>query len=157
MSLSTKPLRTRFAHAANVVLSVGLLAGTMSASAVELVTAAEAARPDLELPATRGITRGPLIKQVLPAMDAGAVRSPLQLKIEFKARGGAHIDVHSLQLTYLKTPVVDLSSRVASGVTEAGLQMDGVTLPPGHHSILVKVSDSEGRESESTFQVDVVR
>lgn len=42
-----------------------------------------------------------------------------------------------------------------AGISEHGLQMDGLTLPPGQHRIQVRVADSEGRATESVLQFEV--
>ncbi|HEX2012222.1 MAG TPA: hypothetical protein VJN44_14905 [Roseateles sp.] len=134
-----------------------LLAGACwpAVQALELVSAEEAARPEAELSLTRGVTRGPSITQELPAPGKGPVRAPLQLKVAVKARGGARIDLGSLQLTYLKSPMVDLTPRLRAGISETGVAVDGLSLPPGQHRIQLRVADSEGRETETMLQLDV--
>ena len=135
------------------VLSASLLvSASFAAQSLELVTPEEAARPDMPA-GTRGVTRGPAITLESPA----AARSPMPLKVAVKARGGAHIDPKSLRLTYLKTPMVDLTARVRPGISETGIALDEVTLPPGLHRLLVHVADSEGRETEVELKLDVAR
>ena len=133
-----------------------LLAASMTAQAVELITDEEAARPDMPA-ATRGVTRGPAIAQESPAADGGAVHSPIRLKVALKARGGARIDPASVRLTYLKKPMLDLTARVKPGISETGIALDDVTLPPGLHRVLVHVADSEGHETEAELKLDVAR
>ncbi|MEO6278666.1 hypothetical protein [Roseateles sp.] len=132
-----------------------LMALTLSpAFALDLVTAEEAGRPDVPF-GTRGVTRGPRITQELPAKDGAAVRAPLQLKVGLKAMGGARIDVSTLQVTYLKKPSVDLTPRLRAGISDGGIELSGVSVPPGQHRLLVRVADSEGRESETVVQLNV--
>ena len=134
-------------------LCLGLLLGALPAQALDLVSAAEAALPD---DVTRGITRSASIVQELPAKGS-PVRSPFQLKIALKPHGGARIDVKSVQLIYLKTPMVDLTERVRGGISESGILVDGLSLPPGLHRLQIRVADSEGREAESLLLLDVAR
>ncbi len=136
-------------------LAILLLALLLPARALELVSAEEAARPEAEQALTRGVTRGPAITQELPALGKGPVRSPMQLKIVLKARGGARIDPASVQLTYLKNPMIDLTPRLRAGISDGGIVADGLTLPPGLHRIQLRVADSEGRETETVLQLDV--
>lgn len=136
-----------------LALAAGLALVPGPARALELISTEEAARPEPKDSGTRGITRGPTITQELPG--DGPLRSPLQLKLLFKARGGARIDTSSVQLTYLKSPMVDLTPRLKAGISERGVQMDGLTLPPGLHRIQVRVLDSDGRESERLVQLNV--
>lgn len=124
------------------------------ALALDLVTAEEAARPDVPF-GSRGVTRGPRITQELPGKDSAPVKAPLQFKVALKAMGGAHIDVSTVQVTYLKKPSVDLTPRLRAGITDGGIALDGVSVPPGQHRLLVRVADSEGRESESVVQLNV--
>ncbi|MCV2367527.1 hypothetical protein [Roseateles oligotrophus] len=128
--------------------------GVSPAQALDLVSSAEAALPD---DVTRGITRSASIVQEQPPPKSGPVRSPFQLKIALKAHGGSRIDVKSVQLIYMKTPMVDLTERVRAGISESGILMEGLSLPPGQHRIQVRVADSEGRESEAMVQLDVAR
>jgi hypothetical protein len=138
-------------------LLAGMALVATAAPTVELVTPAEAGLPDADEPTSRGITRGPSLVQVLPVPGATNLRSPMQLKVDFKPHGGAHIDVASVELTYLKIPAIDLSTRLGKSVTASGIQLDGLVLPPGQHRIQLRVADSEGRATEIVLQLDVAR
>src|SRR5438067_1247195 len=92
-----------------------------------LITEAEAKLPSLKggsPSVTRGITRGPRIEVVDTATD-GAVRSPMHLQIRFQAFGGAKVDPSALQVTYLKSPEVDLTDRVKPFVQASGIDIPG--------------------------------
>jgi len=70
---------------------------------MELITAQKAALPNavgvnIEL-SLRGVTRGPRVLVMSPASDAGVVRPPLNLLLNFEARGGAVIDPRSIKMT----------------------------------------------------------
>lgn len=106
--------------------------------------------------ATRGITRGPGIKQVSPDPSQD-IKSPLNLKVAFEPRGGAKIDLSSVKVTYLKSPSVELLDRVKPGLTETGIDLAGAEVPPGDHQIRVSVTDSEGRQSSTIVELKVVK
>jgi hypothetical protein len=127
-----------------------------SAQALDLVTGAEAAQPDHvgEL-VLRGITRGPLISQVQPDPQTQAVKSPFRMVLSFKALGGGRIDARSVEVIYLKEPLIDLTPRLLNGISDRGLQLDGVVLPPGQHRMLVRVADQDGRSSDLIMKLTV--
>jgi hypothetical protein len=83
------------------------------ARAVPLITAEEAALPPQKgaVPISgRGITRGPKIQ--VPDVEAGVQTSPMHFQVKFQTFGGSSIDLEALKVTYLKTPVVDLTPRI---------------------------------------------
>lgn len=135
---------------------LGLLSGP--AAAVTLIKDEEA-----RLPAavgglvTRGITRGPGVKMLSPDPAAGPVKSPFNLKVSFEPRGGARIDPASVSVTYLKATPVDLLPRVKTGLSAGGIELPGAEVPPGEHQIRVTVQDSEGRQSSTVLQLNVVK
>src|SRR5882672_3807566 len=91
---------------------VGLFVSFNGAVAMQLVTEQEAMLPDDTLGEKRGVTRGPDIDIVFPAVNAGLVRSPFNLKIRFKAYGGSKIDRESILVTYRKIPLIDMTQRI---------------------------------------------
>jgi hypothetical protein len=135
---------------------LGLVSGP--AAAVTLIKDEEA-----HLPAavgglvTRGITRGPGVKMLSPDPAAGPVKSPFNLKVSFEPRGGARIDPASVSVTYLKATPVDLLPRVKAGLSAGGIELAGAEVPPGEHQIRVTVQDSEGRQSSTVLQLNVVK
>jgi hypothetical protein len=103
---------------------VGFLAGlsamTLPAEAFQLITGAEAALPPGPIPtlSMRGSpTRRPAIVVVWPSPDAGLVHSPLELKLRFRAYGGAEIDPDSVVVTYLKQRRIDVTDRLMRFIT----------------------------------------
>ena len=58
---------------------------------------------------TRGILRGPKVEVISPIE---ASHSPFRLQLKFESFGGARINVDSVKVLYLRTPNVDLTSRV---------------------------------------------
>ena len=69
----------------------------------------------------RGILRGPKVEFVSPGES---VASPLKLQLKFESFGGAKIDPDSVKVTFLRTPNVDLTSRVKPFVQADGINME---------------------------------
>lgn len=125
----------------------GAVAGT-------LITETEAALPAAAGGVImRGVTRGPTIKLITP----GETKSPLDLKLKFEAHGGATIEPGSLKVTYLKSPVVDITDRVKGFATADGIDMSKAEVPAGQHAIRFDIKDSEGRTGSSTVQLSVTK
>jgi hypothetical protein len=138
----------------SVVLAAFALAGP--AQALALITASEAALPaSPHLGHERGITRGPTVVIVSPAPQAGAIKSPLNLKIRFESHGGSRVNVETVLLTYVKDPEIDLTQRIRPFITPAGIDVENADVPPGTHTLRLNVRDSEGRPgwAEFTFSV----
>jgi hypothetical protein len=155
--------RTRilgFGAAVGLAISCG--AGAANAQAVrpgevQLITAAEAQLPPLKaaLPsASRGITRGPRV-ELVDAPSDGSLHSPMHLQLKFQAFGGAQIDPNAVQITYLKSPEVDLTSRVKPFVQASGIDVPAAGLPPGDHVFRVDVKDTDGRTGTTSFTLKV--
>ena len=100
----------------------------------------------------RGITRAPKIKYIDPGQP---IHSPMHFQLAFEAFGGAKIDPNSVKVTYLKTPNVDLTGRVAPFVQTAGVDIPDAELPAGEHIVKVDVKDSDGRSGSATFILKV--
>jgi hypothetical protein len=123
---------------------------------VVLITPEEAQLPTPKgVHAARAVTRGPRIDLAGP--DASEVRSPLSLQLKFRGFGGATINLDSLRVTYLKTPDVDLTSRVRPYAQPTGIEIPDAEAPPGEHLVRVEVHDSEGRRTVTTFLLSVAR
>jgi hypothetical protein len=140
---------------ASAALLGAVTAMPLSASAAPLITAEEAALPPQKgaVPNTgRGITRGPKI-QVPEATAAQA--SPLRFQIKFQTFGGSSIDLEALKVTYLKSPVVDLTPRIKPFAQAAGIDMPDAQLPPGEHLVRVDVKDSDGRPASVSFLLKI--
>ncbi len=100
----------------------------------------------------RGITRGPKI-DFIPASDP--LHSPMHLQVKFESFGGAKIDPDSVKITYLRTPNVDLTSRIRSFVKATGIDIPDAELPVGDHMLRVDVKDSDGRTGSTSFVLKV--
>ena len=132
-----------------------LLAISYQANAVVLISGSEASLPTASgIVQTRGNTRGPGISLVSP-VNGESVKSPFDLKINFEAHGGVKIDPASVSVTYLRSPLVDLTPRLIAGVTPAGIALSRAEVPPGEHQISIRVKDAEGRESHAIIDLKV--
>jgi hypothetical protein len=88
---------------------------------------------------------------------AGAepVHSPMHLQLKFDAFGGAKIDPDSVKMTFLRTPNVDLTSRIKPFIQAAGIDIPDTELPPGEYTIRVDIKDSDGRIGTTSFVLKV--
>jgi len=146
---------------AAVVLAVtfGAMPQRAMAAEIQLITPAEAQLPPLKgaLPsASRGITRGPRVELIDVPSD-GSLRSPMHLQLKFQAFGGAQIDPSAVQVTYLKSPEVDLTGRVKPFVQASGIDIPAAALPTGDHVLRVDVKDTDGRSGTTSFTLKVVQ
>jgi hypothetical protein len=129
-----------------------------SAIAATLITPEEAALPAASGESlTRGISRGPGVELVSPSPDFGPVKPPFELKVAFEPRGGNAIDPASVKVVYLKSPHIDLTPRLQSGITETGIVFPEASVPPGQHELKITVLDVDGRETNSVVQLVVAQ
>lgn len=161
MSASKAPIG-RVGAAACIAFAFGAIVATTARPAWAgpvLITEAEAKLPVLKgaVPsASRGITRGPRIEVVDMPAD-GSLHSPMHLQLKFQAFGGAKVDPSAVQVTYLKSPEVDLTDRVKPFVQASGIDMPEAVLPPGDHILRVDVKDSDGRTGTTSFVLKVAQ
>jgi hypothetical protein len=80
----------------------------------------------------------------------------MHLQVTFESFGGAKIDPDSVKVTYLRTPNVDLTSRVKAFVQNAGIDIPDVELPVGDHMVRIDVKDSDGRIGTASIVLKVV-
>jgi len=148
--------------AAGLALSFGAMFATTQqaiAGQIQLITPAEAQLPPLKgavASASRGITRGPRI-ELIDAPSDGTIHSPMHLQLKFQAFGGAQVDPNAVQVTYLRSPEVDLTSRVKPFVQASGIDVPEAVLPPGDHVLRVDVKDTDGRTGTTSFTLKVTQ
>jgi hypothetical protein len=126
-----------------------------NAAAVVLITAQEAKLPPLKgavATERRGITRGPKVEFIA---DGDPSHSPMHFQLRFVSYGGATIDPDSVKFTYLKTPSVDLTSRVRPFVQATGIDIPDTELPTGDHMLRVDIKDLDGRIGSTVFDLKV--
>ena len=124
--------------------------------AAPLITSQEASLPPATKMITRGISRGPSIKFVTPTADS-IVSSPFDFKVIFEPRGDSKVDVNSVKVTYLKFPYVDLTPRLKSAISASGINFQNAEVPAGEHSVRLTVQDTDGRETNSVFNLIVAK
>ena len=126
------------------------------ARAAPLITAEEAALPPQKgaVPISgRGITRGPKIQ--VPDAETGVQTSPMRFLVKFQAFGGSSIDLEALKVSYLKTPIVDLTPRIKPFAQPNGIDMPDAQLPPGDHLVRIDIKDSDGRVASMSFLLKI--
>lgn len=158
--LSAMGAQPRWLTLCVVACLAGFLAAPASAAELQLITPAEAALPAGTSPTLdlRGSpTRRPMVTVVSPPPGAGLVHSPLDLKVQFRAFGGAQIDPNSVVVTYLKDPPIDVTQRLAPFITAAGIDVSQADVPPGKHLFWLKLKDKDGRVGGGEFSFQVAK
>ena len=125
------------------------------AADVILITPEEAKLPPPKVAvalSARGVTRGPQI-ELIP--EADPTHSPTHFQLKFVAHGGATIDPASVQMTYLRTPDVDLTLRIKPFVTGNGIDIPSAVVPAGAHSLRIDLRDSDGRVGTLNFTINI--
>ena len=145
-----------------LIMAMGALAvGIPSAKTgpLVLITADEAKLPPTsDRPiVTRGISRGPEIVLLSPKPSDNSIQSPLHLQLKFEGRGGSEIDVGSFQLTYVRSPAVDLTQRVKSFAKPAGIDLPEAEVPPGTQTIRAEIKDKDGRPGFINFNLSIAK
>ena len=59
--------------------------------------------------------------------------------------------------SYLKSPSVDLTERVKSGLSQSGIDLPSAEIPPGEHQLRVTVQDTEGRQNSAVILLKIAR
>ena len=138
------------------MLAAALTMIPASVSATQLITDDEAKLPAQKgavANSGRGITRGPKI--LVPDEDSSTQASPIRLQIKFQTFGGSNVDLNALKVTYLKSPVIDLTSRIQPFVQATGIDMPDAQLPPGEHLLRIDIKDSDGRPASVSFLLKI--
>ena len=138
------------------IFTSAMIAMPISTFAAPLITEEEAKLPPQKgavANSARGITRGPKIQ--VPDGEAAAQSSPMRFQVRFQTFGGSSIDLDALKVTYLKSPVVDLTPRIKPFVQATGIDMPGAQLPPGDHLVRVDIKDSDGRAASTSFLLKI--
>jgi hypothetical protein len=134
------------------------LAAANAASAFELITQKEAALPAapvLRLDLRGSPTRRPAVIVVSPPPASAQLSSPLDLRLQFRAFGGATIDPSTVVITYLKQPAIDLTQRLTPFITAQGINIPQAQVPPGKHQFWIELKDNEGRIGGGAFSFQV--
>lgn len=143
-------IRTRFVAA----LAAGIMMSN-AAYALSLITEDEAKLPPPKgaiAAERRGILRGPKVEVISPS---DTVSSPLKLQVKFESFGSAKVDPESVKVIFLRTPNVDLTSRVKPFIQPEGINIQDAELPPGEYMVRVDIKDSDGRPGTTSFTLKV--
>ncbi|MGH8092883.1 MAG: hypothetical protein ACREIF_05365 [Chthoniobacterales bacterium] len=144
-----------------VALLSGAMAGEAPAAPLELLTAKEAAEPNLPISkagqpgglhgfySEKLVPGAPQIIVEKPEQGAG-VATPFPVKIRFIPSGGAKINLDSLEIDVLKLIKISLLSRVKPYVSEKGINVPEAKVPPGTYNIRITVADDQGRLGSAT-------
>lgn len=131
---------------------LGCAASVAAAQTVQLITDKEAKLPAAPQAPSRAITRGPGVKLLSPE---SVTKGAFSLKVAFEPRGGSKIDPGSVEVTYLKNPPVDLTSRVKSAIRPDGIDLASASAPAGDHPIRISVRDDQGRQGSLVINLSV--
>lgn len=88
---------------------------------------------------------------------AKPIRPPVTIRIRFRPREGATIDVASFRATYGSLGV-DITQRIIAHahVSASGILAKGAEVPPGHHSVTLQIADNLHRVGFRTLAFTVV-
>ncbi len=137
----------------------------VAAAPLELITASEAAKPDLSLSKQakregflNGKSPAPGAPQIIVEKpeEGAAVSTPFPVRVRFIPSSGAKIDLQSLKIDVLKLIRISLLSRVKPYLTEKGINVPEAMVPPGTYNIEIAVADDQHRIG-STIQKWIVR
>ena len=137
-----------------------LIVAARPAAPVQLITPAEAALPPGAVPSfeVRGSpTRQPSFIVNSPHPGGGAVYSPLDFKLTFRAYGGAKIDPDSVVVTYVKQPDIDITARIKPFLTADGIDIALAEVPPGLHTFWIELKDTDGRSAGREVDLQVTK
>jgi hypothetical protein len=138
-----------------------------SAAPLELITASEAAGPNVSIP-KGGMSGEPFGFHGRSPMPGGpeiivekpeprsSVPTPFPVRVRFIPSPGAKINLQSLEIAVLKIIKISLLSRVKPYLNEKGINVPEAKVPPGTYNIEIAIADDQGRVG-STIQTWIVR
>jgi len=96
--------------------------------------------------------------RILAPPPGRPLTAPLDMDVQFVPTGSAPIRPDTFRVCYVGLVTMDLTKRITDRVTvsEKGLHVTGVQLPPGHHRLLLLVADQRGRlaRREAVFDIE---
>ncbi len=81
---------------------------------------------------------------VSPGSD-GNIPSQSRIHIQFSTRNGIKLKLDTFKMTYMKSPLVDLTQRVTPYLSDSGIDVPKAILARGRHIIRLEISDVDGR------------
>lgn len=142
-----------------VVLVFASVSGSSEKGPFELITAEEAAAPDLDPSALHvevGMSdEGPVIEVLSPHMGA-SIKGPVLIDVRFIKKDDMDIDPSTVKVEYLKFLTIDLTPRVRDYVSKEGIKVPNANLPAGTHTIRLSVGDTTGTVTKQVFTFEVI-
>jgi len=133
--------------------------GAGDGKVLELITAEEAASPELPLSALHIEAAlsddGPEV-DVLTPKQGKPYRPPVEISIRFIPKDGSDIDLSTLKVEYLRFITINLTKRVRPYATKKGIEIPKTSLPSGTHTIRLTIGDMSGAITRRVFYVKVL-
>ena len=149
----------RFLFLFMTALAAGWMSESTQAAPLQLLTAKEAAEPDLPVPkggkpsdvfqAKPPVPGAPQIIVDKPAQGIG-VKTPFAVKIRFLPNDGARINLNSLEIDVVKLVRISLLDRVKPYLSAAGINVPEAVVPSGTYNIRIAIADDQGRLGVTT-------
>lgn len=142
-------------------LFTGGISNGTSAAPLELITASEAAQPNLSPSKNKNKSQGfagllgkssePGAPQIIVEKpeEGAAVATPFPVRIRFIPSSGAKINLRSVEIYVLKMIKISLLSRVKPYLTEKGINVPEAKVPAGTYNVLIAVADDKGRKGSA--------
>jgi hypothetical protein len=144
---------------------LALYASVCRAAAWALITKEEFEREE-SLAATQPLSRsirhtsGPLDAPVIEVNqpdETKPIKPPVTIRIHFRPKEGATIDLASFRVTYGLLGV-DITKRIIehAHVSASGLLANNADVPAGHHRVTLQIADNMQRVGIRTFDFTVL-
>jgi len=140
-------------------LSFPYTVGARGGKVLELITADEAASPELS-PSAMHIEAalsddGPEVDVLIPKQGK-PYRPPVEISIRFIPKDGKDINLSTLKVEYLRFITINLTKRVRPYATKKGIEIPKTSLPSGTHTIRLTIGDMSGAITRRVFYVKVL-
>jgi len=156
MSASRPDRPTRIAGL--LAVSVLLVSGApvRSAAPLLLVTPEEAKLPIRTKVASKPLpSDGPIIDVASPT-NGGTYQGAFPIDVEFRpGENGLPVDMGSFQLEYKRAWGIDITSRVRDHIDGLALRVEEAQVPPGRHSVEIRIRDTGSNLSARLLTVTV--
>lgn len=127
------------------------------AAGIQLISEDEARLPRAPISTSRSaFFPGPELVIISPKQGE-TVKSPFRIKVEYRAKGGETVDPNSLEVQYMVSPTLNISSRVSEFSTEKALEIKEANAPAGEHQFVLYVADIKGRRSRAILNLTVAK
>jgi hypothetical protein len=147
---------TRIATPLVVLTLLVLAAPVRSAAPLLLVTPEEAKLPIETKVASKTLpSDGPIIDVSSPT-NGGTYDGPFPIVVEFRSgENGLPVDMGSFQLEYKRAWGIDITSRVRGYIDGLALRIAQAEVPPGRHSVEIRIRDIGSNLSARILTVTV--